>query len=143
MGELGSCRVVAHTAADDPGLIGVILISAWNAGRPIASHRAAVAEMADNMESLAGVTAEAMATELETNSRTFGLEETAKGLARVPLLALTADDGLARDTDALVKAIAAKGENNVKAFHAATDHSWPDRRIFLESTIIAWLGGLP
>ena len=134
--------VVAHTAAHDRKLVGVILISAWNAGRQGASHKAAVAEMADNMESLAGVTAEGMASELETNSKTFGLENTAEGLTRAPLLALTANDGLAPDTDALVKAIEAKGGHNVKAMHAATDHSWSDRRIFLESTVIGWLATL-
>ena len=134
--------VVAHTAAHDRKLVGVILISAWNAGRQGASHKAAVAEMADNMESLAGVTAEGMASELETNSKTFGLENTAEGLSRAPLLALTANDGLAPDTDALVKAIEAKGGHNVKAMHAATDHSWSDRRIFLESTVIDWLATL-
>jgi acetyl esterase/lipase len=134
--------VVAHTAANDRGLIGVILISAWNAGRLSASHKATVAEMADNMESLAGVTAEGMASELETNSKTFGLEITAEGLTQAPLLALTANDGLAPDTDALVKAIEAKGGHKVKAIHVATDHSWSDRRIFLESTVIGWLATL-
>lgn len=134
--------VAAHTAAHDRELIGVILISAWNAGRVSASHKAAVAGMADNMESLMGVTAEAMATEVEENSKMFGLENTAEGLTRAPLLALTANDGLATDTDALVKAIAARGGHNVKAIHVATDHSWSDRRIFLESTVIGWLATL-
>jgi acetyl esterase/lipase len=135
--------VVAHTAANDRGLIGVILISAWNAGRQSASHQAAVAEMADNMESLAGVTAETMASELESNAKAFGLENIAEGLTQAPLLALTADDGLAPDTDALVKAIEAKGGHKVKAIHVATDHGWSDRRIFLESTVIGWLAELP
>jgi pimeloyl-ACP methyl ester carboxylesterase len=134
--------VAAHTAAHDRELIGVILISAWNAGRPSKSHKAAVAEMADNMESLAGVTPETMAAELESNAKTFGLENTAEGLTRAPLLALTANDGLAPDTDALVKAIEAKGGHNVKTIHVATDHSWSDRRIFLESTVIDWLATL-
>jgi acetyl esterase/lipase len=134
--------VVAHTAAHDRGLIGVILISAWNAGRQSASHKDAVAAMAGNMESLAGVTPEAMATELESNAKTFDLENAADGLTRPPLLALTADDGLARDTDALVKAIEVKGGQKVKAIHVATDHSWSDRRIFLESTVLTWLAAL-
>jgi acetyl esterase/lipase len=134
--------VVAHTAAHDRGLIGVILISTWNAGRQSSSHKAAVAEMADNMESLAGVTPETMAAELESNANTFGLENTAEGLTRAPLLALTANDGLAPDTDTLVKAIEAKGGHKVKAIHVATDHGWSDRRIFLESTVITWLATL-
>jgi len=49
---------------------------------------------------------------------------------------------LLRDTEALVHAIEAKGGKNVKTIHAATDHSWSDKRIFLESTIISWLSEL-
>ena len=110
----------------DRGLIGVILISAWNAGRQSASHKDAVAAMAGNMESLAGVTPEAMATELESNAKTFDLENAADGLTRPPLLALTADDGLARDTDALVKAIEVKGGQKVKAKMCIRDRRcWP------------------
>jgi broad specificity polyphosphatase/5'/3'-nucleotidase SurE len=60
----------------------------------------------------------------------------------MPLLALTSDDGLAPGTDALVQAIQAKGGHKVTALHVATDHSWSDRRITLESEIIKWLNGL-
>jgi plasmid replication initiation protein len=60
----------------------------------------------------------------------------------VPLLALTSDDGLAPHTDALVQAIQAKGGRKITALHFATDHSWSDRRITLESEIIKWLHGL-
>jgi hypothetical protein len=42
----------------------------------------------------------------------------------------------------LKKAIAAAGGGKVTAIHAATDHSWSDHRVFLESTIINWLAGL-
>jgi hypothetical protein len=51
-------------------------------------------------------------------------------------------DGLASGTDALVKAITAKGGTKVTAIHVATDHGWSDHRIYLESTIITWLAGL-
>jgi hypothetical protein len=102
----------------------------------------AVAEMADNMESLAGVTAESMADEVRANAKAFHMENAAAGLVQIPLLALTADDGLAPSTDALVRAIQAKGGHKVTALHVATDHSWSDRRILLESEIIKWLNEL-
>jgi 5-enolpyruvylshikimate-3-phosphate synthase len=60
----------------------------------------------------------------------------------MPLLAITSDDGLAPDTDALVKEIKAKGGHNVTVMHMATDHSYSDHRIALESAVITWLGGL-
>jgi pimeloyl-ACP methyl ester carboxylesterase len=135
--------VTAHTAAHDRALIGAILISAGDMGADGEAPRdRAVAEMADNMESLAGVTAESMADEVRANAKAFHMENAAAGLVQIPLLALTADDGLAPSTDALVRAIQAKGGHKVTALHVATDHSWSDRRILLESEIIKWLNEL-
>jgi hypothetical protein len=98
--------------------------------------------MANNMESLAGTTPQALADELQKNAKAFRLENAVAGLSRIPLLALTADDHLAPDTDGLVKAIREKGGDKITAMHVATDHSWSDHRIALESTIVTWLAGL-
>jgi pimeloyl-ACP methyl ester carboxylesterase len=135
--------VVAHTAAHDHGLIGAILISAADMGLFDAEPREGlVAHMADNMESLSGVTAQSMADELQANAKAFRLGNTAAGLSQTPLLVLSSDDEFAPQTDALVHAIEAKGGHKVTAMHVATDHSWSDHRIALESTILTWLAGL-
>jgi len=135
--------VTAQTAAHDQGLIGAVLISAADMGAVGGLPRQqVVALMDDNKETLAGVTAESMADEVIANAKAFRLENTVAGLSRTPLLVLSADDGLAPGTDALVKAIAAAGGRQVTAVHVATDHGWSDRRILLESTIINWLAGL-
>jgi pimeloyl-ACP methyl ester carboxylesterase len=134
--------VTVHTAARDSGLIGAILISAWDAGRSSGPREKIVAQMADDMESLAGTTPEAMADELIAHSAEFRFANGAEGLSRLPLLVLTSDDGLARDADELVKAIEAKGGHKVKSIHAATDHGWSDHRIALESAVVTWLAGL-
>lgn len=134
--------VAAHTASHDHDLIGAILICMGDMGRDRGIPRQKEVElMADNMEALAGVTAESMADEVLAHAKEFRVdsEHVASGLAQIRLLALTADDGLAGDTEALVHAIEAKGGKNIKTIHAATDHSWSDKRIFLESTIISWL----
>jgi uncharacterized protein len=135
--------VVAHTAAHDHALIGAILISMADMGlvgaRP---HAQAVALMADDMETLSDVTAESMVAELKAHAKEFVVAGTAEGLARIPVLALTANDHLAAQTDALVAAIKAKGGTKITALHVDTDHSWSDHRIALESTVIAWLAGL-
>jgi pimeloyl-ACP methyl ester carboxylesterase len=136
--------VVAHTAANDHELVGAILISAGDMGRLAEAPRdRVVATMAEDMESLSGVTAESMADDVRAEAKAFRMENAAAGLSQMPLLALTSDDGLAPDTSALVRAIEAKGGHKVTALHFATDHSWSDRRIALESEIIKWLGGLP
>ncbi len=135
--------VVAHTAAHDRLLIGAILISAGDMGHLGEEPRdRLVADMADNMEGLSGVTAQSMADEDRANAKAFQMDNATAGLTQTPLLVLTADDGLAPDSDALVRSIEAKGGHKVTAIHVATDHSWSDHRIALESAIITWLAGL-
>jgi len=74
----------------------------------------------------------------------LSLIDTAKGLQGKRLLVLSADDGLAPGTDALVTAIrAGGGGRDVTSEHVATDHSWSDRRVALASSIIGWLLKLP
>jgi pimeloyl-ACP methyl ester carboxylesterase len=135
--------VAAHTAARDHALSGAILISMADmgliGGRPRAQ---AVAAMADDMETLADVTAESMVDELAAHAKDFVVTGTAAGLAQIPVLAITANDHLAEQTDALVAAIRAKGGTRVTAAHLDTDHSYSDRRIALESMVITWLSGL-
>ncbi len=133
--------VVAHTAAHDHGLIGAILISAGDMGRLGEEPQdRLVADMADNMEGLSGVTAQSMADEDRANAKAFRMENAAAGLTQIPLLVLTSDDGLAPDSDALVHAIEAKGGHKITTVHVATDHGWSDHRIALESAILTWLG---
>jgi len=135
--------VTAMIAAHDHGLAGAILISAADMGQlGKLQHHKLVAEMADNMEGLAGVTAESMANEDELNAAAFAFANAVPGLKDVPMLVLSADDGIAPQTDVLVEAVRAEGNHNVKVIHAATDHSWSDRRIFLESAILDWLSKL-
>ena len=135
--------VTALTAARDHGLIGAILVSAADMGRLGGMERTqALALMADNMEALAGVTPESMVDELAVHGAELRLQGAAAGLVSVPLLALTSDDGLAPQTDALVAAIRDAGGTRVTSRHVATDHGWSDHRIALESAIIEWLAGL-
>ncbi|MGA9790354.1 MAG: alpha/beta hydrolase [Terriglobales bacterium] len=134
--------VVVHTAAHDHGLIGAIIISAADVGKQgDLPHDDLVALMAGCMGPLAGVSPETMADEVRGLSKTFRFKNVAASLAQTPLLALTADDGFAPDTDALVHAIEAHGGHEVTAMHVATDHNWSDHRIALESTILTWLAG--
>jgi uncharacterized protein len=135
--------VVAHTAAHDHALIGAILISAGDMGHLGEEPQdRLMADMADNMEGLSGVTAQSMADEDRANAKAFRMENAAAGLTQTPLLALTSDDGLAPDSDALVHAIEAKGGHKITTIHVATDHGWSDHRIALESAILTWLAGL-
>ena len=136
--------VTVLTASRDRGLAGAILISAADMGKAADLPRAqVVAEMADNMEALAGVTAETLADQIFAMGPSARFASAGPGLARLPLLVLSADDSLAPDAEGLVAAVKAAGGHDVTAAHVATDHSWSDHRIALETTILAWLARLP
>jgi pimeloyl-ACP methyl ester carboxylesterase len=136
--------VTVNTASRDHGLAGAVLISAADMGGAATSlsREQLVALMADNMESLAGVTAESMATGLTGIAERTSFASQAAGLARTPLLVITSDDGLAPGSASLVEVV--RGERNVQVTtrHFSTDHSYSDARIALQSAVIRWLQAL-
>ena len=132
--------VAITTAAHHPELAGLVTFSAADMSKLAqAPAPVRVKVMSENMEALAGVTAESMAAEAAESTAGHGFEKAAEGLANTRYLALTSDDGLAPDTDALVTAIRARGGDKVDTAHVATDHGWNDHRIELEAIIINWL----
>jgi pimeloyl-ACP methyl ester carboxylesterase len=132
--------VAALTAAHHPDLLGAILISAADMGASGSRQRSAlVNSMAGDMESLSGVTAESMADDLLSGAPRWRFDSAAAGLARMPLLVLTSDDGLARYSDSLVRKLRALGNSQVTTVHEPTDHGWSDKRIALESAVLVWL----
>lgn len=132
--------VTVQTAAHDHRLRGAVLISAADLGMSGSRPRAqVVGVMAENMESLAGTSAEQMADEVIAHASEWRFEQAYDGLARVPLLVITSDDGLAPVNDSLVRAVRARGNTRVVTVHLATDHSYSDRRIALESAVLRWL----
>jgi len=132
--------VTALTAAHHPELLGAILISAADLGLLGSIQRDTLAVfMADNMESLSGVTAQSMADDLIDGAARWRFEAAGSGLAQMPLLVLTSDDGLAAHTDPLVQRVRALGNTRVTTVHQPTDHSWSDKRIALQTAVLAWL----
>ncbi len=140
--------VTAMTAGQDAGLrgsglAGAILISAANMGQVARLPRAAlVKEMESDKETLADTSAEAMADDLIANADAYDFRGRAPALATKPLLVLSSDDGLAPMTDALVLAVREAGGKEVTNVHVATDHSWSDRRIRLQTEVLLWLARL-
>ncbi|HWE99862.1 MAG TPA: alpha/beta fold hydrolase [Caulobacteraceae bacterium] len=133
----------AVVGGDNPGLAGVVLISAWNMGadaRLKSGRDGVIEDMDQNRESLA-TTPQAMADELIARRGEWNFLSRAPGLARHPLLVVTSDDGLAATDGALAAAVAADG-GRVVLVHMTTDHSYSDRRIALESAVIDFLDTL-
>lgn len=132
----------ARVAAADPTLLGAVLIAPADMGRLGKLSRGdAVKAAADNAETLV-TTPEKMADELIAQSDAFALIQSAPGLAKIPLLVLSADDGLAESANSLVAAVREQGGKRVQTQHFNTDHSWSDARLGLATSIVDWLQGL-
>ena len=132
----------AMTASKDPMLMGAVLISAANMGSLSAMPRKMLVQASsENAETLV-TTPEKMADELVAGAKAFALKNSAEGLAKLPVLVVSSDDGLAKGTDALADAIRDLG-GKVETQHFATDHSYSDARLGLQAAVITWLGTLP
>ena len=143
MGHSMGGWVTALVAGQDDGLLGAGLISAANMGLMRGLDRPGIIKMAsENPETLAGTSPELMADELIAGRAAFDFMPSAPGLAKMPLLVLSSDDGLAPQTDALIGAVRQAGGKRITAVHAATDHGWSDHRVYLEAQVIWWLQGL-
>jgi pimeloyl-ACP methyl ester carboxylesterase len=142
MGHSMGGWATAVTGGSDPDLAGAALISAADmsgiAAAPMAER---IALAADNMEALAGITAESMADQM-AGLAPYSFTAAAQGLAKKPLLVLTSDDGLAPAAEKLVIDVKQRG-GRVKVIHVATDHGWNTARIRLATEILNWLAALP
>jgi len=136
--------VTALTAAHDPALLGAAMISPGNIGRFGQVPRAAVIAgfTANGVEALADTTPTAMADEAIAHGDAWDFVKAGPRLAGTRLFVLTSDDGGTPEAERLITAVKAAGGTRVSTVHVATDHSWSDRRIRLESEIIRWLAGL-
>lgn len=144
MGHSMGGWVTALTAAHDKALLGAAIISAGNMGWLGKLPRDQAIKMLGNngTEALAGTTPEIMADELIAGKDRFDFVKAAPELIGTNLFILTSDDGLAPMSDALTKAIKADGGARLKTAHVATDHSWSDARIRLQTEILNWLATL-
>ena len=141
-------------AAQDPGILAIGMISAWDIGRegltalkPVneeAAVKPLAASLAENgLAPLAGCTAESLAREILANRSRWDFVDYAGKLAPRPVLITTSDDGLAASEGALADALRKAGDANVKLVHMAADHGYSDHRIALETAVIEWLESLP
>ena len=143
MGHSMGGWVTAMVAGQDENLLGAGLISAANMGLLKGLPREQLLSLsANSKESLAGTSAEMMTDELISSSEDFDFRKQAGGLAKLPLLVLSSDDGLQPHTNQLIQLVRDSGGTQVAAYHAPTDHSWSDRRVDLATQVVMWLDRL-
>jgi len=107
------------------------------------AHAQLVKRLSGLMESLAEVTPQQMADELEAHARQWRFDRAYDRIDRVPVLVITADDRYAPSDDALVSALRTHRGQSVTAAHLDTDHVYSDQRIALQAALVGWLQSLP
>jgi len=144
--------LAAETAADSPGIAGLILISVSDdAGEALRAHSTPTAwrkwvreAFADSMETLGTATPEGLTAELLASAASWSFAAIAPHLQDVPMFVITADDGLASEGDALAEAVQRLESTQparIRRLHMATDHPYSDHRIALQSAVVTWLLG--
>lgn len=147
--------MAAYAGAHDPGVMAVGLISAvnmhdWAQGSVVPGDEAASEARlakglaANQIDSLAGCTAESLAREMlgHRDEKDWNFLGYAELFGTRPLLVISANDGLAPQTDRLVAAVSQKPGAQVVTRHFATDHGYSDQRIAMETAVLNWLATL-
>ncbi len=138
--------VTAHTVADDPGVLGGVMISAGDIGMlgvlAKINRSQAVASLADMHETLT-TSPEDMAAEAAAHASEFGFASLVPALAHRRLLVLYSNDFVKSHSEGLIRQLRATGDATLDTGYADTDHSWDDHRIALQTLILGWLAKLP
>lgn len=144
--SMGGFASAAHGRMD-PGLLGVVLIDAWNVGitadefaKVSGAARAALAakEFDDLGNSLHGATAASIADEIVAHRADWNFLSWAKDLAHSPLLIIGASQAGGEENRQLAEAVTRAG-GHVTAVTLPSDHSFQDHRIALEAEVVSWL----
>lgn len=116
-----------------------------NAADPKAGEAKLADQLAANqIASLAGCTADSLAREMlgHPDDKSWNFVEYASLFGTRPLLVVSANDGLMPQTDRLIAAVRKNTGAQVTTTHFATDHSYSDQRIAMETAVLNWLATL-
>jgi pimeloyl-ACP methyl ester carboxylesterase len=130
--------MAASSGAHDPGVKGVVMISAWNIGDTPAGA-ALSPGFRENVIPLAGTTPEALVAEIQAGPDALRFTSMTDALKSRPVLLITADDGSPKTSHQLAEQLKAAGDKDVGEIHMTTDHPFSDHRIALESAVVQWL----
>ncbi|MET3667044.1 alpha/beta fold hydrolase [Caulobacter sp. 1776] len=136
--------MAADAVAAEPRVAGAVLIDSWNIGADAArisgdqARRAAAEAMRADTAPLV-TTPEALVAEMERDKARLNLEKLSAGIADRPVLMIGAEFAGAPTTRKLAAAAKVAGAKALTETYMATDHSFSDSRIALESEVLRWL----
>ena len=137
---------LSHVARD-PGVAGVVILDAWDAGATARQLRAGgpaaveamVAELDDIGHSLGPVTAADLVDELVRRGEDWNFSGFEAGLGARPVLTIYATHGGAAENRAFADRLRARPGTRVTAVEINSDHSFADSRIRLANEVVQWL----
>jgi ribonuclease BN (tRNA processing enzyme)/pimeloyl-ACP methyl ester carboxylesterase len=134
--------IAGYEASHDPGIKAVAMIAAVNLGKINADPKEREARLKRweaQLHPVRGVTAAELFAEAERHAKDWDYVQWAETLRTRPVLLLEADDQNHSDMEALASALRQKSAIALEQVAVATDHSFSDRRIELQSIVIRWL----
>lgn len=137
--------IAGYEAAHDPNIKAVAMIAAVNLGKigaDPAEREARLKRWEAQLHPVHGTTAADLFAEAERHAQDWDYVQWADALRARPVLLVEADDQNHADMEALASALKRNGAVALEQAAVATDHSFSDHRIALQSIVIRWLHGL-
>jgi pimeloyl-ACP methyl ester carboxylesterase len=144
--SMGGFAAAAH-ARNDAGLLGVLLLDAWNVGitadelsKVSGAKRAALAAkiFVEMGNLLHGATPMSLAEEIVSHRADWNYMSWDNGLAHRPLLVIGASRTFGEENRQLADAVTRAG-GKVTSVTLQTDHGFQDHRIALAAEVVNWL----
>jgi uncharacterized protein len=134
--------LAGYEAAHDPSITAVAMISAVNVGKVNADPKEREVRLKrwqSNLHPVQGTSAADLFSEAERHAQDWDYVQWADALRARPVLLVEADDQNHTDMEALVGALQQKGAVALSHVAMATDHSFSDHRMALQTTVVEWL----
>lgn len=138
--------LAAYEASHDPDIAAVAMISAVNLGKIGADAKERETRLKrweTQLHPVHGVSASDLFREADLHSKDWDYAKWAETLHTRPVLLVEADDQNRGDMEALANALRQKASTALDQRTVATDHSFSDHRIELQTIVIHWLQSLP
>jgi len=134
--------LAGYAAAHDRGICAVAMISAVNLGKINADPKERDARLKrwdTQLHPVQGATASQLFAEAQQHAKDWDYVQWSDALRDRPVLLVEADDQNHEDMEALAAGIQQKGSVALQHVAVATDHSFSDNRIELQSIVVRWL----
>jgi ribonuclease BN (tRNA processing enzyme)/pimeloyl-ACP methyl ester carboxylesterase len=134
--------VAGYQARHDPDIRAVAMISAVNLGKINADPKERETRLKRweaQLQPVSGATASGLFAEADRNKEDWDYVRWADALRTRPVLLVEADDQNHADMEALASALRQKDAVALEQAAVATDHSFSDHRLLLQSIVVRWL----